>query len=144
MRSVAVDLVKDEAMIFSRRQIRIGNEYEERFILIDRVPAHFYTISRSGSVLDVIRIENAQEQSESLLRIMLLQSIGKTADRIVPVIRGKVGGMDGTELYELMETPLDASKQAITYEAPIKMMDLEFKIAEEADGRTHLIIEGAS
>lgn len=144
MRSVAEDLIKDEALIFRRRQIRVGYEFEERFVLIGRVPAHFYTVSRSGSVLDVIRVESGQEESESLLRVMLLESIGTTADRVVPVIRGKVGGMEGTELYELMETPIDASKQAITYEAPIKMMDLKFRIDEGTGGNTQLLIEGAS
>lgn len=143
MQTVAKSLLQDEALIFKKVAVRTKGEYTEKFILLERIPAHFYTISRSGSSLNNIAIENGQEESESLLRIMLLRPVGKTADRVIPVIRGMVGGREGDELYELMETPLDPAKEGITYEAPIKLMDILYEVVEKGD-TMELVIKGAT
>lgn len=143
MQNVAKSMLQDEALIFKKVAVRGKGEYTEKFILIERVVAHFYTISRSGSSLNNIAIENGQEAAESLLRIMMLKPVGKTADRIVPVIRGMVGGREGNELYELMETPLDPAKEGITYEAPIKLMDIPYEVITKGDAM-ELVIKGAT
>lgn len=143
MQTVAKSLLQDEALIFKKVAVRTKGEYTEKFVLLERTPAHFYTISRSGSSLNNIAIENGQEESESLLRIMLLRPVGKTADRVVPIINGMIGGREGDELYELMETPLDAAKQGITYESPIKLMDIPYEVVEKGD-TMELVIKGAT
>lgn len=141
MQRTAQHLLKDEALIFSRRMVRMKNDYKETFVLAGRIKAHFYTVSRSGASLNNIQIENGQEVAESLLRVMILEPMGNEGDRIVPVIRGMVGGRGGKELYELMESPLDPGKQGITYEAPIKMMDLPYRIEGEGAGMKLIIKE---
>lgn len=143
MLNTAKSLLKDEALVFKKVAVRSKTEYGEKFILIGRVQAHFYTISRSGASLNNIQIENGQEESESLLRVMMIDPVGKTADRVIPVIRGKVGGPHGDELYELMETPLDPGKQGITYEAPIKLMDIPYEVVTKGE-TMELVIKGAT
>lgn len=143
MQTVAKSMLKDEALIFKKVAVRSKGEYGEKFMLIGRVKAHFYTISRSGSSLNNIQVESGQEESESLLRVMMLEPVGKTADRIVPVIRGMVGGREGNELYELMETPLDPSKQGITYESPLKLMDIPYEVVTKGENM-ELVIKGAT
>jgi len=143
MQTVAKSLLQDEALIFKKVAVRNKGEYNEKFVLIERVAAHFYTVSRSGASLNNIAIENGQEESESLLRVTMLKPVGKTADRVIPVIRGMVGGREGNELYELMETPLDPAKEGITYEAPIKLMDIPYEVVTKGE-TMELVIKGAT
>lgn len=143
MKTIAKKTIKQsghKAMVFSREEYRDGNDWKEAFVLVAEVPALFYTISRTGSMLNAINIENGQEESESLLRVMFLELVGDTGDRVVPIIRGDIGGEQGVDVYEVMEKPLSPSFQGVTYEAPLKQMSIPFKI-KEIDGQKLLIVE---
>ncbi|KIL71946.1 hypothetical protein K7T73_15435 [Bacillus badius] len=138
LKQIARANIKDDVMVFRNKRVRVGFEWKECFILVATGKAHFYMVDSSDTKLQFI--ESGKESSEPIMKGMFLDNIVKNGDRLVPVIDGKVGGLEGDMLLEVMAKPLSPSMKGIHYEAPLKAMDLSYKIVDR-EGSTYLEIK---
>lgn len=139
MRKTVRKTCEHTAIIFRKETTRLpgSSDWVEEFVEVQRGAAHFYTIDTSDS--EKGGREYGKEAFTPTLKVRLMDFNVKADDRIVPIINGNVGGLTGSDLYEVQNKPLDPSFRGVFLETAIEVIDSSFRI-ERIEGVNVLLL----